>query len=68
MTLMAAAAGAVHLDAGHEELCVGARLDHFGIDRLPEAGPAGAAVELAAGGEQRPGTAGTGEQAVAVLI
>ncbi|SPP65374.1 hypothetical protein NITLEN_30288 [Nitrospira lenta] len=46
MALVAAAAGTVHFGAGHEELRVGARLHHLRVDRLPEAGPAGAAVEL----------------------
>jgi len=46
MALVTAAAGTVHFGAGHEEFRIGARLHHLWIDRLPEAGPAGAAIEF----------------------
>ena len=52
MALVAAAAPAVVFSAGHDQLEV-----HLGLDRLgqglPEAGPAGAAVVLRLGAEQR---------------
>ena len=46
MPLMALASGAVDFGPCHKEFGVGACLDHAGIDRLPEARPAGAAIEL----------------------
>src|ERR1700752_3000585 len=67
MAEMAAAAAAMHLDPRH---AVGG---FFGaaervVERLPEAGPAGAAVELGVGGEQRQVAAGAGEDALAMLL
>jgi hypothetical protein len=46
VALVAFAAGAVDFGTGKNEFEVGGCLDDSGIDRLPEAGPAGAAVEL----------------------
>src|SRR3546814_20923748 len=46
-------------DLGHGEAAVLFRRDRGGRDRLEEAGPAGAAVELRLGAEQRVAAAGT---------
>src|SRR4051794_36188899 len=64
---MAAAAAAMHFGAQHAK---GAVLDLAdGIfDRLVEARPAGAALELGVGGKQRQVAAGAGEDALAVLF
>ena len=49
MALVALASRAMNFRSGHEELGIGSRLDHAWIDRLPEAGPTGTAVELVLG-------------------
>src|SRR5437762_8678665 len=64
---MAAALGAVHLGAAHEEAAVG-RCAHGAGQRLPERGPARAAFELGAGIEQRRAAAGAAEGALALLL
>src|SRR5690348_2488253 len=64
---MAAAFGAVNLDPGHEEGPVGGRR-HRLIERLEEARPAGAAVELGRRFEKRLAAARTGEHAVALFL
>ena len=43
---MPLATGAVDFGPWKNEFVVGGRLNHLGIDGLPEAGPASAAVEL----------------------
>src|SRR6476659_2841551 len=62
-----AAASAEHLGARHEQTVVGS-LDHRIVERLPEARPPGAAVELGVGGEQVERTPGTAEDAAPVFI
>ena len=54
------------LRAGHDQLEIGAG-GHSAGKRFPEAGPAGAAVVFAAGGEQRQGAAGAHKGARALL-
>ncbi len=49
MALVALTSRAMNFRSGHEELGIGSRLDHAWIDRLPEAGPTGTAVELVLG-------------------
>ena len=46
MALMPLAACAMDFGPGKNHSVIGCGFDHFGVDRLPEAGPAGAAVEL----------------------
>jgi hypothetical protein len=46
MSLMAAASSTVDFHPGHEKSGVRPFFHHLGIDRLPEAWPAGAAIEL----------------------
>jgi hypothetical protein len=43
---MSFATGAMDFGPGKDQFVIGRRFDHFGVDRLPKAGPAGAAVEL----------------------
>src|SRR6516225_3259248 len=64
---VAAAAAAVHFGAGHEKAAVGLRLDRL-LDRRRKARPAGSAVELGVGGEQRLAATGTMVDAFAVLL
>ncbi len=64
---MAAAAAAMHLGAHHAEGAVRGRADRI-VQRLPEARPAGAALILGLGREQRQVAAGAGEGALAVLL
>src|SRR5262245_28115339 len=64
---MPAAPTTVHLRARHEEAVVLARA-HGVVERLPEARPAGTAVELRLGGEQGKVAAGTGEGAATMLV
>lgn len=52
MALMSLAAGAVDFGPGKDQLVIGCSFDHFGIDRLPETGPTGAAVELVLRGKE----------------
>lgn len=49
MALVALTSRAMNFRSGHEELGIGSRLDYPWIDRLPEAGPTGTAVELVLG-------------------
>jgi len=49
MALVALTSRAMNFRSGHEELGIGSSLNHAWIDRLPEAGPAGTAVELVLG-------------------
>src|SRR5262245_8935911 len=63
---MAAAAAAMHLRADHAVAAVLGRLDGVGHG-VVEARPAGAALELPLGDEQRLVTAGAGERAGAFL-
>src|SRR6267154_661601 len=56
------------LRALHEEAVVGAQLDVLEVGRLGEAGPAGAGVELGAGGEKLGATADTDIHAVGLLV
>src|SRR5580700_1845574 len=67
MAEMPAAAAAMHLGAGHEKAAVGVGLDHL-FERRREARPAGAAVELRAGVEQRLAAAGAVIDPGAVLL
>ena len=46
MPLMTFAAGTVDFRTRNNQFEVGARLHNFGVDRLPEARPAGAAIEF----------------------
>src|SRR6202043_1987748 len=64
---MAAATPAVDLGAGHAEGGILAFADRI-FQRLIEARPAGAALELGLGGKQRQVAAGAGEDALAVLL
>src|SRR5437870_5246021 len=64
---MAAAAVAMHLGAAHEEAVVG-RLADRALDRHVEAGPAGAALELALAHEQGLIAGRAAERAGAVLV
>src|SRR5262245_47278698 len=64
---MAAAAAAVHLGPRHAEGAVGVGADGI-VERLVEARPTGAALELGLGGKQRQVTAGAGEGTLAVLL
>src|SRR4051812_23478635 len=64
---MAAATAAVDLGARHAEGAI-LRLAHRVVERLPEARPAGAALELGVGGKQRQVAAGAGEDALAMLL
>src|SRR5690349_4141323 len=67
MAEMAAAAPAMHLGAGTEPGLVGRSRDRVG-QRLEEAWPAGAAVELGSGIIERQAAAGAGEDALAMLV
>ena len=67
MALMAAAIGAVHFGAGHEQRLVLGRAQRA-VDKGIKARPAGAAVELGLGGEQRLGAAGAEKGAGAMLV
>src|SRR4029079_16854935 len=67
MAEMAAATPAMHLGAAHEKAAVGRCLDRL-VERRPEARPAGAAVELGAGLEQRLTAAGAVIHAGVVLL
>ena len=49
MALVAFTAGTMNFGARENQLEVGARLDHFRVDRLPETRPTGAAVKLMLG-------------------
>ena len=49
VALVALTSRTMHFRSGHEEFEIGSRLDHAWIDRLPEAGPTGTAVELMLG-------------------
>src|SRR3569623_3300944 len=64
---MAAAGGAMDFRAGHEEAAVGGRLGRA-WDRVVEARPAGAALELQLALEQRRVAAGAGEGAGPLLV
>src|SRR5215469_10752618 len=64
---MAAAAAAMYLRAQHAEGPVRGGADRV-LERLVEARPAGAALELGLGGEQRQVAAGAGEDTFAVLL
>src|SRR4051812_10183058 len=64
---MAAAAPAMHLGAEHSEGAILGLAD-IALDRLIEARPARAALELGVGREQRQVAAGAGEYALAVLL
>ena len=55
---VAVAGGAPHLGARHEEAPVGLRVHRAGVDRLPEAGPPGARIELGARREEGRAAAG----------
>src|SRR6185437_16657617 len=66
MTKVAAAAAAMHLGPRHPEGSVFRGADGI-IERLEKARPAGAALELGIGGEQRQVAAGAGEDALAVF-
>src|SRR5437016_263121 len=63
MAEMAAAAAAMHFDPRDAVGAVLGAADRV-VEWLPEARPAGAAVELGVGGEQRQVAAGTGEDAL----
>src|SRR4051794_2302714 len=63
---VAAAGRAMHLGPLHAEAVIARRLDAAG-DRLVEARPAGAALELALALEQRRAAAGAGERARPLL-
>src|SRR5690606_38492266 len=67
MALVAAAIGAVHLDALHAQ-CVVDRGAQGPVDEGIEARPAGAALELGVGGEERLLAAGAMEGAGAMLV
>src|SRR5689334_9182991 len=67
MAEMAAAAAAMHFDPRHAVGAVLGAADRV-VERLPETRPAGAAVELGVGGEQRQVAAGAGEYPLAVLL
>src|SRR5262249_8065871 len=67
MAKVAAAAAAVHFRARHAEAAVGRGLDRA-RDRIVEARPAGAALELGLGNEQRLIAAGAGEGARTLLV
>ena len=62
-----AAAAAVDLDARYSEHRIGALADCV-VERLPEAGPAGAAVELGLRGKELKRAAGAAERARPMLI
>src|SRR6185369_1931168 len=64
---MAAAAAAMHLGAQHAEGAVLGLADRV-VERLVKTRPAGAALELGVGGEQRQVAAGAGEGALAMLF
>src|SRR4051812_27760762 len=64
---VAAAAPAMHLGAEHAVGPVLGLAD-IALDRLVEARPSGAALELGVGGEQRQVAAGAGEDALAVFL
>src|SRR5262245_37555112 len=64
---MAATAAAMHLDPGHAVGAVFRAAERI-VERLIKARPAGAAVELGVGGEQRQVAAGAGEDALAMLL
>src|SRR5689334_1663707 len=64
---MAAAAAAMHLGACHAKGAI-LGLAHRIVERLVEARPAGAALELRFRSEQRQVAAGAGEGALAVLF
>jgi len=49
VALVALTSRAMGFRSGHEEFGIGVSLDHAWIDRLPEAGPTGATVELVFG-------------------
>src|SRR5262245_65983085 len=63
---MAAATPAMHLGAQHEQRAVVRRADRIG-ERRVKARPAGAALKLGVGGEQRKLAGGTDESALALL-
>src|SRR5579864_1518746 len=67
MAEMAAAAAAMHLGPRHAEGAVLGGGDGI-VQRLVEARPAGAALELGLGGEQRQVAASAGEDALAMLL
>src|SRR6202040_3059614 len=67
VTEMAAAAAAVHFGAQNAEGAVFGLADGI-VERLIEARPAGAALELGLRGEQRQVTTGAGEDALAMLL
>src|SRR6516225_3187527 len=64
---MAAAAAAMHLGPHDAEGAVFGGADGI-VERLVEAGPAGAALEFGLGGKQRQVAAGAGEDALAMLL
>src|SRR5690606_15438965 len=64
---VAAAAAAVHLRAHHAVAAIDARADGA-VDRLEEARPAGAALELRAAPEERLAAAGARERALPLLV
>lgn len=49
VALVAFTSRAMGFRSGHEEFGIGVSLDHAWIDRLPEAGPTGTAVEFVLG-------------------
>src|SRR5574341_127496 len=59
MALMALAAGAVDFGPGENQFEVRSCFDHLGIDRLPKAWPASAAIELVLRGKERQVAAST---------
>src|SRR5215471_7879870 len=67
MAKMPAAAAAVDFGSCHEEAAVGFGSDCF-IERRPEAGPAGAAVEFGVGRKQRLSATGAIVNAGSVLL
>src|SRR5213078_4847800 len=67
VTEMAAALRAVHLGARHAVAAIGHRVDGV-LERLVEAGPAGAALEFRLGRKQRLAAAGAFERAGAFLF
>src|SRR5262249_2601411 len=64
---MAAAAAAMHLGADHAPTAIGGALDRARL-RIVKTRPAGAAVELGLGDEQRLAAAGAGERAGTLLV
>src|SRR4026207_270357 len=68
MALMALAARAADFGPWENQLVIGGGFDHFGIDRLPNTGPACAAVEFMLGGIGREITAGAVVDARSMVV